>query len=173
MSHGGARRAGARAAVTNTSTPSRSAQYFAVVVIMDLIGDIAAIRIPLPQHGDVTPEELYTEAREKAEQARADYASALEVPHDDLREDPQLIAPGNARAAREAADREIRHLLAHGRDFHGGRPYKLQPLARAGGMTPSGIRTAYGPSETETVARGIGRTPDSRRARPPVTPEPS
>ncbi|MER5720009.1 hypothetical protein [Streptomyces sp. NPDC002132] len=40
-------------------------------------------------------------------------------------------------------------------------------------MTPSGIRTAYGPSEIQTVAGRIGRTPDSRRARPPAPPEPS
>ncbi|MGC0344336.1 hypothetical protein [Streptomyces sp. SLBN-8D4] len=140
---------------------------------MNLIGDLAAIRIPLPQPGDVTPEELHPEAREEAEQAREDYASALEAQCDDLSEDPVLLALGNARAAREAADREIRLLLAYAREFHGERPYKLEPLAQASGMTPSGIRTAYGSSEIETVARGIGRTPDSRRARPPATPEPS
>lgn len=140
---------------------------------MDLIGDLAAIRIPVPQPGDVTPEELYPDALAEAEQARADYAFALEAQHDDLRRDPLLIALGNARAAREAADREIRHLLAYGREFHGDRPYKLEPLARAGGMTPSGIRTAYTSSEIQTVADRIGRTPDSRRARPPAPPEPS
>jgi hypothetical protein len=151
----------------------RLPQFFAIVVIMDLIGDLAAIRIPVPQPGDVTPEELYPDTLAEAEQARADYAFALEAQHDDLREDPLLIALGNARAAREAADREIRHLLAYGREFHGDRPYKLEPLARAGGMTPSGIRTAYGPSEIQTVAGRIGRTPDSRRAGPPAPPEPS
>lgn len=140
---------------------------------MDLIGDITAIRIPLPQPGDVMPQELYPEAREEAEQAREQYAFALEAQHDELQEDPLLIALGNARAAREAADREIRHLLAYGREFHGERPYKLESLAQASGMTPSGIRTAYGNSEIDTVARGIGRNPDSRRAQPPATTEPS
>ncbi|KRD23518.1 hypothetical protein ASE41_11335 [Streptomyces sp. Root264] len=51
-----------------------------------------------------------------------DYAFALEAQRDDLQENPLLIALGNARAAREAADREIRHLLAYGREFHGRRP---------------------------------------------------
>ncbi|WP_158013060.1 hypothetical protein [Streptomyces sp. Root369] len=92
---------------------------------------------------------------------------------DDLQEDPLLIALGNARAAREAADREIRRLLAYGREFRGDRPYQLEPLAQASGLTPSGIRTAYGSSEIDTVARCIGRTPDSRRTRPPATPEAS
>ncbi|MFF8196747.1 hypothetical protein ACF05L_39250 [Streptomyces bobili] len=110
---------------------------------------------------------------EEAEQARANYAFALEAQHDDQREDPLLIALGNARAAREAADREIRHLLAYGREFHGDRPYKLEPLAQASGMTPSGIRTAYTSSEIQTVARQIGRAADSRRSRPPAASEPA
>jgi hypothetical protein len=134
---------------------------------MDLIGDITAIRIPLPQPGDVTPEEFYPDALDEAEQARENYASALEAQCDEIQEDPLLIALGNARAAREAAAREIRHLLAYGREFHGDRPYKLEPLAQASGLTPSGIRTAYGNSEIDSVARGIGRKPDSRRYRPP------
>ncbi|MFD7879696.1 hypothetical protein ACFV5G_37375 [Streptomyces sp. NPDC059766] len=140
---------------------------------MDLIGDLAAIRIPLPQPADVTPEELYPDALEEVEQARENYIVALEAQCDDLREDPLLVALDNARAAREAADREIRHLLAYGREFHGDRPYKLEPLARAGGMTPSGIRTAYTSSEIQTVARQIGRPADGRRTRPPAAPEPS
>ncbi|WP_327188220.1 hypothetical protein [Streptomyces sp. NBC_01334] len=98
---------------------------------------------------------------------------ALEAHHDDQREDPLLIALGNARAAREAADREIRHLLAYGRELHGDRPYKLEPLAQASGMTPSGIRTAYTSSEIQTVAHQIGRAPDGRRSRPPAAPEPA
>ncbi|WP_328373620.1 hypothetical protein OG800_50630 (plasmid) [Streptomyces sp. NBC_00445] len=138
---------------------------------MNLIGDIAAIRIPLPQPGDVTPEELYPDAREQAEQARKDEASALEAQCDDLEEDPLLLALGNARAARDAADREIRLLLAYGREFHGDRPYKLDPLAKASGLTPSGLRTAYGSSEIDNVARALGRNPDSSRARPPATPD--
>ncbi|MER6291144.1 hypothetical protein [Streptomyces sviceus] len=140
---------------------------------MELIGDLTAIRIPLPQPGDVTPEDLYPDALEEAEQARENYAFALEAQRDDLQEDPLLIALSNARAAREAADRDIRRLLAYGREFHGDRPYKLEPLAQASGLTPSGIRTAYGRYEIDTVARCIGRTPDSRRARHPVTPKAS
>jgi hypothetical protein len=149
----------------------RSPHFFAMVVIMNVIGDIAAIRIPLPQPGDVTPEELYPDAREQAELARKDVASALEAQCDGLEEDPLLLALSNARADREAADREIRLLLAYGREFHGDRPYKLDPLAKASGMTPSGLRTAYGSSEIDNVARALGRHPDSSRARPPATPD--
>ncbi|MGW7045148.1 hypothetical protein ACWGDT_21035 [Streptomyces avermitilis] len=69
------------------------------------------------------------------------------------------------------ADRAIRHLLAYGCEFHGDRPYKLDALAQASGMTPSGIRAAYGSTEIDNVAREIGRRTDSRRARPPATPD--
>lgn len=136
---------------------------------MDLIGDIAAIRTPVPQPGDVTPEEFYADAREQAEQARKDDATNLQAQCDGLDEDPLLLALGNARARTEAADREIRLLLAYGREFHGNRPYKLDPLAEASGMTPpasapptaavkskpwparsTGRRTVTGPGRTET-----------------------
>ncbi|MFJ5157066.1 hypothetical protein ACIQCF_37150 [Streptomyces sp. NPDC088353] len=140
---------------------------------MDLIGDLAAIRVPPPQPGNVTLEDLYPDALAEAEQAREDYAFALAAQRDDLQEDPLLIALGNARAAREAADREIRHLLAYGREFHGRRPYGLDALAEASGMSISGVRTAYTGREIDAVARSIGRMPDSRRARPPAPPEPS
>ncbi|MEV5898551.1 hypothetical protein [Streptomyces sp. NPDC052127] len=81
---------------------------------------------------------------------------------------PEADAALRTCRAAEAADREIRHLLAYGREFHGDRPYKLEPLAQASGMTPSGIRTAYASSEIQTVARQIGRA-----RRPPLPPPPA
>ncbi|MEF3117557.1 hypothetical protein [Streptomyces chrestomyceticus] len=136
---------------------------------MDLIGDITAIRTPLPQPGDVTPEDCLDDAREQAEQARKEDAADLQAQCDGLEEDPLLLALSNARARREAADREIRHLLAYGREFHGRRAYGLDTLAEASGMSISGVRTAYTSREIDTVARQIGRTPDSRRTQPPAS----
>ncbi|MEU6071941.1 hypothetical protein ABZ864_47865 [Streptomyces sp. NPDC047082] len=130
---------------------------------MDLIGDIAAIRNPLPQPGDVTPEDLYPDAYDQAAAEREEYKVALQAQCDDLEEDALLLAIGNARAAKEAADREIRLLLAYGREFHGERPYKLEPLAQASGYTVSGIRTAYADQDVAMVTRGIERRPNSRR----------
>jgi hypothetical protein len=43
-------------------------------------------------------------------------------------------------------------LLAYAREFKGRRPYPLAYLADAAGMTPSGVRTAYRPSDVEDVA---------------------
>jgi hypothetical protein len=57
----------------------------------------------LPQPGDVTPQKLYPDALAEVEQAREKYAFALEAQHDDLQEDPLLIALGNARGRPPAA----------------------------------------------------------------------
>lgn len=129
---------------------------------MDLIGDITAIRTPMPRPGDVVPADCYPDACEQAEQERRADALGLEAQSDGLEEDPLLLAIRDARTRREAADREIRLLLAYGREFHGERPYKLEPLATASGMTVSGARTAYGSAEVEAVAREINRAPRTR-----------
>lgn len=144
------------------------AQFFAMVVIMDLIEDIAAIHIPLPTPGSVTPEDCFPDALEQALRDRQEYAGSLEAMCDDLEEDPLLVALGNARARKEAAETEIRELLAYAREFLGARPYKLEPLAEASGMSVSGIRTAYKDGEIDAVTLQVGRKPDSRRTRPPA-----
>ncbi|OIJ85074.1 hypothetical protein BIV25_45055 [Streptomyces sp. MUSC 14] len=116
----------------------------------------------------MTPEDCFPDALEQALKDREEYAESLQDLCDALKEDPLLVALGNARARKEAAETEIRQLLAYGREFHGGRPYKLEPLAEASGMSLSGIRTAYKDTELEAVALQIDRKPDSRRTRPPA-----
>ncbi|MET9448947.1 hypothetical protein [Streptomyces cinerochromogenes] len=135
---------------------------------MDLIGDIAAIHIPLPAPGNVTPRDCFPDALEQAHKDRQEYTESLDALCDELKEDPLLVALGNARARKGAAETEIRQLLAYAREFHGDRPYKLEPLAEASGMSVSGIRTAYKDGEIDTVALRVGRKPDSRRFRPPA-----
>ncbi|MFF1770807.1 hypothetical protein ACFVXW_33130 [Streptomyces sp. NPDC058251] len=103
---------------------------------MDVIGGLAAIRGPLPEPGGVTPGDLFEDACEQAQQARSEYAAGLEAPCDGLDED-LLLAIGTARGGKEAADREIRLLLACGREFRGNRACRLEQLAEIGGMTPS------------------------------------
>lgn len=132
---------------------------------MDVIGDIAAIRHPLPRPQDVTPPELFPDALEQAERARAQEAVGLGAATDGLEADPLLVALSDARARRRAAEAEIRRLLAYGRAFHGSRPYKLEDLAEASGMTPSGVRTAFGEAEVDFVTEQVGRSPDARTAR--------
>ncbi|MFE7332140.1 hypothetical protein ACFU8W_46220 [Streptomyces sp. NPDC057565] len=135
---------------------------------MDLISDIAAVCFPLPAPGSVTPPDLYFEAYEQAEHRRAEEAANLEAASEGLDADPLLLALQGARARKAAADAEIRRLLAYGREFHGARPYRLESLAEASGMTPSGIRTAYGDNEITEVARAIRRDPNRRTVKSPT-----
>ncbi|MFG3496858.1 hypothetical protein [Streptomyces sp. NPDC047928] len=135
---------------------------------MDLISDIAAIRFPLPAPGSVTPADLYFEACEQAERLRSEEAENLQAASEGLDADPLLLALQDARARKAAADAEIRRLLAYGREFHGARPYRLESLAEASGMTISGIRTAYGMDEITEVAREVHREPNRRTAKSPV-----
>ncbi|MFI5688214.1 hypothetical protein [Streptomyces sp. NPDC051636] len=114
----------------------------------------------------MTPEECFPDVLDQALKDRQEYADSLDALCDDLKEDPLLVALGNARARKESAELEIRQLLAYAREFHGDRPYKLEPLAEASGMSVSGIRTAYKDSELDAVTLQVGRKPDSRRPRP-------
>ncbi|MEV5485668.1 hypothetical protein [Streptomyces sioyaensis] len=135
---------------------------------MDLISDIAAIRFPLPPPGSVTPPDLYFDACKQAESLRTEEAERLEAASEGLDADPLLLALEDARARKAAADAEIRRLLAYGREFHGPRPYRLDSLAQASGMTISGIRTAYGTGEIEEVVHAIHREPNRRTAKEPA-----
>jgi hypothetical protein len=57
--------------------------------------------------------------------------------------DPVLAALQEARKRRDRADRDIRILLAYAREFTRPRPYRLNDLAAAAGMSISGVRTGY------------------------------
>ncbi|MFJ1847436.1 hypothetical protein [Streptomyces sp. NPDC088146] len=130
------------------------------------IADLAAIRHPLPTPDSVTPADQYPDAYAAVERHRADDMHHLEAASDGLETDPLLLALEEARARKATADAEIRQLLAYGRAFSGPRPYRLESLAKASGMTPSGIRTAYGEAELKQVAQEIGRQPNGRTTPP-------
>jgi hypothetical protein len=57
------------------------------------------------------------------------------------------------------AEARMRLLIAYGREFTRPRPYRLEDLARAAGMSISGIRTAYDENEIAEVARLTGTKP--------------
>jgi AraC-like DNA-binding protein len=66
-----------------------------------------------------------------------------------------------------AAEARMRLLIAYGREFTRPRPYRLEDLARAAGMSISGIRTAYDEDEIAEVARLTGARPARRPAGAP------
>jgi hypothetical protein len=81
----------------------------------------------------------------------------------------RLSARLNAAKAASAARRRLRAearmrlLIAYGREFTRPRPYRLEDLARASGMSISGARTAYDEDEVAEVAKLTGTRP-----RPPA-----
>jgi hypothetical protein len=84
--------------------------------------------------------------------------------------DPLLVALRQTRRRREAAESEIRQLLAYGREFMGPRPYRLVDLATASGMSISGVRTAYDRADVDRVEGLIGRRSRNWRAAAPDDP---
>ena len=78
--------------------------------------------------------------------------------------DPLLCEIAEARDAMLEAEARMRLLIAYGREFTRPRPYRLEDLARAAGMSISGIRTAYDNDEIAEVARLTGGRPARRPA---------
>ena len=79
-------------------------------------------------------------------------------------EDPLLTLVERAREQMLAAERDLRLLLAYAREFAEPRPYRLEDLARAAGMSISGIRTAYDDDEIAEVAAITGLRARARGA---------
>ncbi len=70
--------------------------------------------------------------------------------------DPLLAALADTRRRKEQADRDMRLLLAYAREHTQPRPYRLADLAKAAGMSTSGVRTAYTKADIDQAARLTG-----------------
>ena len=81
--------------------------------------------------------------------------------------DPLLGEIAAARDEMLAAEARMRLLIAYGREFTRPRPYRLEDLARAAGMSISGVRTAYDDDEVAEVVRLSGARPARRPAEAP------
>jgi hypothetical protein len=137
----------------------------AVMVGRDLIGDIVAILEPMPATLDPAVEmeasevEAHRAGREQAVREREELEASLRLSWEEGDIDPLLSMIAAARARMLAAERDLRLLVAYGREFVHPRPYRLEDLAGAAGMSISGVRTAYDDEEVEQVAEMTARRP--------------
>ena len=72
--------------------------------------------------------------------------------------DPVLTALRDLAAQRARTDQRIRHVLAYARTAVQPRPYRLADLADALGMSISGVRIAYGPTDITAVTDALTPT---------------
>jgi hypothetical protein len=70
--------------------------------------------------------------------------------------DRLLAALAEARARKERAEQDIRLLLAYAREIIVPRPYRLADLAKAAGLSISGVRAAYTEGDIERAASLAG-----------------
>ncbi len=138
----------------------------------DAIADIAAILHPLPTPpaGTDPDDDGFTAWHDQvaADQRRA--AEQLRLAAEEAHLDPLTSSLAAARSAKEDAEELIRHLLAYGREFVGPRPYTLDSLAAAAGLSVSGVRTAYNHDDVAAVAAATGAPAREWRAADPEPP---
>ncbi len=129
----------------------------------DTIDNITAILTsPDP---DTIPEDARTDVLAHAEDERSEHAENLRLARDEGGEDPLLTSLAHARNRMLAAERDLRLLIAYAREFTEPRPYRLDDLARAAGMSISGVRTAYDDDEISHVTQITGLRPRPRNPR--------
>lgn len=130
------------------------------MVTRDLIDNITAI-VARPAL-DRQPEDAHGDIADAAEDERAELAGQLRLARDEGGEDPLLTLVQQTRDRMLAAEQDLRLLLAYAREFAEPRPYRLEDLARAAGMSISGIRTAYDEDEIAAVTAITGLAPRHR-----------
>jgi hypothetical protein len=135
----------------------------------DMITDLTDLTHPLPEKpAEFADDDEATGWRAPADEEVRDreaYEQGLRLTwehEDDF--DPLLGEIAAARDAMLAAEARMRLLIAYGREFTRPRPYRLEDLARAAGMSISGVRTAYDEDEVAEVARLTGARPVRRPA---------
>lgn len=127
----------------------------------DIITDLTDLTHPLPEEpepGGWDDEEAWQAGHEVRQREEYEEHLRLRLEHEDGYE-PLLDEIEAARDTMLRAEARMRLLIAYGREFTRPRPYRLEDLARAAGMSISGIRTAYDGDEVAEVARLTGTRP--------------
>ncbi|WP_221321004.1 hypothetical protein [Actinoplanes sp. L3-i22] len=135
----------------------------------DIFSDLAAIMHPIPRpEPDEDEHDGFFDMRDQAARDQEETAEQLRLSWEEGQVDPLIYALADARQAKEQAEELIRELLAYGREFVQPRPYTLGDLAKAAGMSISGVRTAYGHRDVDAVTEATGAKPREWRAQDPA-----
>jgi hypothetical protein len=130
----------------------------------EIITDLTDLTHPLPEpSGDSDEPDGWAALCEEVAEDREAYEQGLRLTcehQDDY--DPLLGEIAAARDAMLKAEARMRLLIAYGREFTRPRPYRLEDLARAAGMSISGVRTSYDDDEVAEVTRLTGARPARR-----------
>lgn len=131
-------------------------------IVTDLVNLIHPMPPALAPDADENQRDGHWAWSDQIDIQREQYEHDARISWDDGDADPLLGEITQARRQMLAAEKRMRLLLAYGREFVSPRPYKLDDLARAAGMSISGVRTAYDDDEIAEVAELTGAR---RRAR--------
>jgi hypothetical protein len=131
------------------------------MAVNDTSAEIAALLHPMPEHTDHSDEgdEAFQAMSEEAWQEREDFAEDLRRSWQEEGVDPLLSTLRGLHEQRLQLEANMRLLMAYGRRFTSPRPYKLIDLARAAGLSISGVRIAFTDDEIYQAAEILGRPP--------------
>lgn len=132
----------------------------------DIVDDLTNIVHPLPKLGPHSTEderEHYSDWVRQVEDERHEFEDQIRQYWEDLDENPLLLLISRARTEMREAEKRMRLFVAYGREFVEPRPYRLEDLAAAAGMSISGTRTSYDDDEIADVAERLGRQPRDRK----------
>lgn len=139
------------------------------MAIRDIVGDLTNLLHPMPPALEPNASEDERDGHwawcDQVDQERRHYEQNLRISCDEQDVEPLLAEIAEARADMIAAEKRMRLLLAYAREFVAPRPYKLDDLAQAAGMSISGVRTAYDDDEIADVANLTGGKPRNRHPR--------
>jgi hypothetical protein len=124
-----------------------------------MCAEIAALLHPMPEQDE--SDDAYQAMKDATWQAREDLAEQLRLSLQEGGIDPLLSMLRQLHEHRLQLEEDIRLLLAYGRCFTQPRPYKLIDLARAAGLSISGVRIAFTDDEINQAADILQRPPVS------------
>jgi hypothetical protein len=140
------------------------------MAVHDICADIAALLNPTPERTGDENDDAFQAMAEAALAAREEQAEQLRLSLQEGGIDPLLSTLARLHEHRLQLEADMRLLMAYGRCFTLPRPYKLIDLARAAGLSISGVRIAFGDDEIAQAAGVLDRPPVSDDG-PAPTPE--